>query len=70
MADIKGSIQSNDTTFDAALIVLKIFDYRASMQEVIALKAIKNFFENFSPNQVFCIITHCDRDQPDDEVVA
>ena len=31
VADIKASIQSNETTFDAALIVLKIFDYRASV---------------------------------------
>ncbi|TNV80944.1 hypothetical protein FGO68_gene1750 [Halteria grandinella] len=70
VADIKASIQSNETTFDAALIVIKIFDYRASVQEVIALKAIKNFFENFSPNQVFCIITHCDCQAPDESTVA
>ena len=47
--DIKASIQSTETTFDAALIVLKIFDYRATVQEIIALRAVKTFFENFSP---------------------
>lgn len=67
--DIRRSIQSKDTTFDAALIVIKIFDYRATVQEVIALKAIKNFFENFSPKQVFCIITHCDCAEPDQETI-
>ncbi|TNV72682.1 hypothetical protein FGO68_gene346 [Halteria grandinella] len=70
VADIKASIQSNETTFDAAIIVIKIFDYRASVQEVIALRAIKNFFENFSPNQVFCIITHCDCAAPDEDTVT
>ncbi len=51
------------------MIVIKIFDYRASVQEVIALKAIKNFFDNFTPRQVFCIVTHCDLEVPSEEVL-
>lgn len=69
VADIKGSI-GHQTTFDAALIVIKLFDYRATVQEVIALKAIKNFFANFSPHQVFCIVTHCDLQTPDDAIIT
>jgi hypothetical protein len=37
--------------------------------EVIALKAIKNFFDNFAPEQVFCIVTHCDREEPEPDVI-
>ncbi|TNV76544.1 hypothetical protein FGO68_gene1542 [Halteria grandinella] len=70
VAEIKAEIQSSDSTFDVALIVIKIFDFRASVQEVIALKAIKNFFELFSPKKVFCIITHCDCAAPDEETLT
>lgn len=70
VADIKNKIVQKQETFDAALMVIKLFDYRASVQEVIALKAIKNFFDNFQPSQVFCVITHCDKERPDDKQVA
>ena len=35
----------------------------------MALNAIKNFFENFEPSQVFCIVTHVDMGMPDPEVI-
>jgi hypothetical protein len=62
--DIKSHVGSQ-TPFDAAIVVVKVLDYRASASEVIALRAIKNFFDNFSYNQVFCVITHCDVKKPD-----
>lgn len=68
VADIKSSIGSQ-TKFDAALIVIKVFDYRATVQEIIALKAIKNFFTNFSPKQIFMVVTHCDLHQPNELVI-
>jgi hypothetical protein len=39
------------------------------MNEIMALRAIKNFFENFEPSQVFCIVTHVDMGMPDPEVI-
>jgi hypothetical protein len=41
-------------------LIVKLFDYRASIGEVVALRAIKEFFENFSPQKSFCVINHCD----------
>ena len=40
-----------------------------TMNEIIALRAIKNFFENFEPSQVFCVVTHCDLEMPDPDVI-
>jgi hypothetical protein len=57
--DIKKSI-GPEVPFDAAIVVVKAQDYRATASEVIALRAIKGFFDNFSYKQVFCVITHCD----------
>jgi hypothetical protein len=37
--------------------------------EMMALRAIKNFFENFSPSQVFCVVTHCDLDRLDPDAI-
>jgi hypothetical protein len=46
--------------FDAALLVIKSTDYRESIQDIIAAKALMNFLVNFSPDRVFLVITHCD----------
>ncbi len=33
------------------------------------MKTIYNFFENFNPNHVFVIITHCDLMKPDPHII-
>jgi hypothetical protein len=66
--DISENIGTQEK-FDAAIIVIKITDYRLTMNEIMALNAIKNFFENFEPSQVFCIVTHVDMGMPDPEVI-
>ena len=62
--DIKASI-GHQEKFDAALIVIKITDYRENIYEVIAMKAIKEFLDNLSPQHVFVVVTHCDIKNPD-----
>jgi hypothetical protein len=57
--DIKSNI-GHQEKFDAAIIIIRITDYRASINEVIACRAIKEFLENLTPQHIFCLITHCD----------
>jgi hypothetical protein len=33
------------------------------------LRAVKNFFDNFKYNHVFCIFTHCDIYKPDQKTI-
>ena len=53
--------------FDACIIVVKATDYRVTLQEVLALKCMREFLVGFSAQRVFCVITHCDKFKPDEE---
>ena len=53
--------------FDACIIVVKATDYRVTIQEVLALKCMREFLTGFSAQRVFCVITHCDKHKPDEE---
>lgn len=68
VADIKVSIGSKQP-IDAALIVLKLTDYRATPQEIISIKSASKFFANFEPKKIFLIITHCDLMKIEEEQV-
>lgn len=68
VVDIKETIGTAQN-FDAALILVKSTDYRIDVQQVIALKIIRKFFANFSPSNVFVIITHCDVENPAPEFI-
>ncbi|TNV80984.1 hypothetical protein FGO68_gene2489 [Halteria grandinella] len=48
-------------SFDVTLMVFKASDTRITIQEIMALKAMKAFFDNFSSRKVMCVITHCDK---------
>jgi GTP-binding protein EngB required for normal cell division len=67
--DIKLSI-GHDQGIDCALVVIQSTDYRITVQETIAIKAITKFFSNFSPKNVFLVITHCDQLNPSDSFIA
>ena len=68
MADIKVSIGSKQL-FDAALIVVKMTDYRATIQEMFAIKAISKLLCDYTPENIFMVITHCDLEDPSDELI-
>ena len=55
--------------FDAALIVIRSTDYRLSVQEMIAIKAIAKLLIDHQPQNIFLIITHCDLQYPSDDLV-
>ena len=55
--------------FDAALIVVRSTDYRLSVQEMIAIKAIAKLLIDHKPQNIFLIITHCDKQYPSDDLV-
>jgi hypothetical protein len=59
IADIKKKIGSEEN-IDAALVVLKISDYRTSFQEMMAIKTISKMLDNSKPSDTFMVITHCD----------
>ena len=40
------------------------------MQETIAIKACTKFFSNFSPANVYLVITHCDEQMPEDTQIS
>ena len=68
VADIKVSIGSKQL-FDAALIVVKMTDYRATIQEMFAIKAISKLLTDYRPENIFMVITHCDLENPSDELI-
>ena len=68
VADIKVSIGSKQL-FDAALIVVKMTDYRATIQEMFAIKAITKLLCEYKPENIFMVITHCDLEDPPDELI-
>ena len=45
-------------------------DYRASLQEVIAGKAIKKFFANVDESRVFLALNHCDFQMPTPDFIG
>jgi hypothetical protein len=49
--------------------VIRITDYRASVNEIIACRAMKEFLENLTPEHIFCCITHCDYNIPAPDVI-
>jgi hypothetical protein len=49
---------------------MKAMDYRASIQEVIAGKAIKKFFANVDESRVFLVLTHCDFEMPSPDFIG
>jgi hypothetical protein len=59
IADIKGNITSQQK-IDAALVVLKITDYRTTIQEMYAIKTISTMIDKAKPENTFMILTHCD----------
>lgn len=67
--DIKTSIGHNEI-IDCALIVIKSTDYRITVQETMAIKGCAKFFSNFSPANVYLVITHCDEQMPTDEFIS
>jgi hypothetical protein len=66
--DIKENI-GYQGKFDAAIIVIKITDFRASIYDVIAWKAIKEFFYHLTPEHIFCCFTYCDVNIPSPNVI-
>ncbi|TNV82706.1 hypothetical protein FGO68_gene15377 [Halteria grandinella] len=67
--DLQSGI-GTDTSFDLALMVLKASDTRTTIQEIMALKSMKNFFDNFSSKKVMCVVTHCDQVPVTDQWIA
>ena len=67
--DIKKNIGSKQN-IDAALVVLKITDYRMSIQEMYAIKTITRMIDNSNSGDTFMILTHCDKLQPSDELIS
>jgi hypothetical protein len=49
---------------------MKAMDYRASLKEVIAGKAIKKFFTNIDESRVFLVLTHCDFEMPNQYLIG
>ena len=45
---------------DICLIVTKSTDYRMQLQEILAMKAMKEFLLNINPRSVYCLVTHVD----------
>ena len=68
VADIKVSIGSKQH-FDAALVVVKMTDYRATIQEVFAIKAISKLLVDYKPENIFMVVTHCDLEDPPEELI-
>ncbi|TNV80945.1 hypothetical protein FGO68_gene1751 [Halteria grandinella] len=58
--DLEGGI-GKTVSFDVTLMVFKASDTRITIQEIMALKAMKAFFDNFLSKKVLCVITHCDK---------
>ena len=68
LADIKNNIGSKQN-IDAALVVLKITDYRTSIQEMYAIKTISKMIDNSKSDDTFMILTHCDIQDPSEELI-
>ena len=66
--DIKENI-GYQGKFDAAIIVIKSIDYRASVYDAIAFGEMRNFFEHLTPEHIFCCITYCDDKVPDTDSI-
>lgn len=66
--DIKKTI-GPEQNIDAALVVLKLTDYRTSIQEMYAIKTISTMIENASPKNTFMILTHCDLLKPTEKLI-
>ena len=69
LADIKETITSKEK-IDAALVVLKMTDYRTSIQEMYAIKTITRMIDNTKPENTFMILTHCDIEKPSEKLVS
>ncbi len=64
--DIKENV-GHQVKFDAAILVIKNVDYRASPAEIIACKVMKGLLENSTAQHFFCCMTHCDLIAPNSE---
>jgi hypothetical protein len=60
---------SSGQKIQICLIVTKSTDYRLSIQEVIALNAIKSFLLHIEPEGFYCWISHCDISLPDEAFI-
>lgn len=69
IADIKGNITSQQK-IDAALVVLKITDYRTTIQEMYAIKTISTMIDKAKPENTFMILTHCDINKPSETLIS
>ena len=67
--DIKANFRSKQN-IDAALVVLKITDYRTSIQEMYAIKTIARMIDKSDSGDTFMILTHCDKLPPSDELIS
>ena len=66
--DIQNTIGSKQK-LDAALVVLKLTDYRTSIEEAFAIKTISKMIDNAKPDNTFMILTHCDLVKPSEEFI-
>ena len=69
LADVKSNIGPKEK-LDAALVVLKMTDYRTSIQEMYAIKTISRMIDNSKPDNTFMILTHCDIDKPSEKLIS
>ena len=67
--DIKKNITSKQK-IDAALIVIKKYDYRDSVQELYAIKTITTMIANSKPEDTFIVVTHCDKEKPSEQFIT
>lgn len=52
-----------------ALVVIKSTDYRMDLAQITTLAVIKNFLNDIKPKCLFLVITHCDKETPDQEQI-
>ena len=72
MEDIAQEIEkafSSGQKIQICLIVTKSTDYRLSLNEIIALRAIKTFLSDLKPEGFYCWISHCDVSKPDEDFI-
>jgi hypothetical protein len=60
---------SSGQKIQKCLIVTKSTDYRLSINEIIALNAIKTFLSDMKPDGFYCWISHCDVSKPDEAFI-
>jgi hypothetical protein len=69
ITDIKNIITSKQN-IDAALIVLKKYDYRDTIQELYAIRTITKMIANSKAEDTFIVVTHCDKEKPSEEFIT